>query len=58
MPIPHFEKRSCSSSRARTAAQAGDNAAGGALPALSEQTMAAVRALYDEQIRPIVHARW
>jgi len=53
-----FEAVSCAIPGARTAAQAGDNAAGGALPALSEQTMAAVRALYDEQIRPIVHARW
>jgi aryl-alcohol dehydrogenase-like predicted oxidoreductase len=43
---------------ARNAEQARANAAAAALPPLSGDELAAVRAVYDELIRPSVHARW
>jgi len=43
---------------ARTAAQARENAAAAALPPLDAGTMAAVRRVYDEHIRGLVHAGW
>jgi aryl-alcohol dehydrogenase-like predicted oxidoreductase len=43
---------------AKTPDQARANAAAGALPPLSEETIARVCELYDERIRPLVHARW
>ena len=43
---------------AKNAGQAGANAAAAALPELPAATMAALRAIYDEDIRPVVHQRW
>ena len=43
---------------ARTAAQARETAAAAALPPLDAATMAAVRRVYDEHIRGLVHAGW
>jgi aryl-alcohol dehydrogenase-like predicted oxidoreductase len=43
---------------ARSVEQAQANAAAGELPPLGEDFMAAVRDLYDREIRPQVHARW
>ena len=43
---------------ARTAEQAQSNAAAADLPPLSDKVMAELRAIYDEDIRPHVHARW
>ncbi|MEU7742353.1 aldo/keto reductase [Nonomuraea sp. NPDC049158] len=43
---------------ARDARQAGANAAAAGLPGLTEETRAAVTAVYDELIRPQVHDRW
>jgi aryl-alcohol dehydrogenase-like predicted oxidoreductase len=43
---------------AKTPEQARANAAAADLPPLDEATMARVRELYDERIRPLVHARW
>jgi aryl-alcohol dehydrogenase-like predicted oxidoreductase len=43
---------------ARTAEQARSNAAAADLPPLTDAVMAAARAIYDEDIRPHVHARW
>jgi aryl-alcohol dehydrogenase-like predicted oxidoreductase len=43
---------------ARNAEQARANAAAAALPPLSGDDLTAVRAVYDELIRPSVHARW
>ncbi|GAB7037520.1 MULTISPECIES: aldo/keto reductase [Catenuloplanes] len=43
---------------ARNAAQAEGNAAAAALPSLSAEIHAAVTEVYDELIRPQVHARW
>jgi aryl-alcohol dehydrogenase-like predicted oxidoreductase len=43
---------------AKTPAQARENSAAAALPGLTPDTMAAVRRVYDERIRPLVHASW
>jgi aryl-alcohol dehydrogenase-like predicted oxidoreductase len=43
---------------ARNPEQAGANAAAAALPALSAETMDAVRAVYETRIAPYVHQRW
>jgi aryl-alcohol dehydrogenase-like predicted oxidoreductase len=53
-----FDAVSCAIPGARTAAQARDNAAAADLPPLTDQEMAAVRALYDDMIRVHVHHRW
>jgi aryl-alcohol dehydrogenase-like predicted oxidoreductase len=43
---------------ARNAEQARANAGAAALPALSADTMAAVRGIYERRIKPLVHQRW
>ena len=43
---------------ARNPEQAQSNAAAADLPPLSDAVMAELRAIYDEDIRPHVHARW
>jgi len=43
---------------AKTPAQAAENASAATLPPLSAPVMAAVQALYDERIRPLVHSSW
>jgi aryl-alcohol dehydrogenase-like predicted oxidoreductase len=43
---------------ARNAEQAAANAAAAQVPPLSEDTMAAVERIYDEQVRVHVHDRW
>jgi aryl-alcohol dehydrogenase-like predicted oxidoreductase len=53
-----FEAVTCAIPGARTEAQARDNAAAADLPALDEATMAAVKAVYDECLRPLVHGSW
>ncbi len=53
-----FDAVSCAIPGAKTPQQARDNAAAADLPPLSPATMAAVRAVYDERIRPLVHASW
>jgi aryl-alcohol dehydrogenase-like predicted oxidoreductase len=53
-----FPAVSCAIPGAKTPAQARQNAEAAALPPLDEKTMAAVRALYDEKIRPLVHGSW
>ena len=53
-----FDAVTCAIPGARNPAQAKDNAAAAGLPPLAPQTMAAVKAVYDERIRPHVHARW
>ena len=53
-----FEAVSCAIPGARTPQQARDNAAAADLPPLAPATMAAVRAVYDEKLRPLVHASW
>ena len=53
-----FDAVSCAIPGARRPSQIEDNAAASALPPLSESDMAAVRRIYDESIRPLVHQRW
>jgi aryl-alcohol dehydrogenase-like predicted oxidoreductase len=53
-----FEAVSCTIPGAKTPMQARENAAAADLPPLSPATMAAVKAVYDEQIRPLVHTSW
>ncbi len=53
-----FDAVTCAIPGAKTPRQARDNAAAAALPALPPETMQAVRAVYDEKIRPLVHASW
>jgi aryl-alcohol dehydrogenase-like predicted oxidoreductase len=43
---------------ARSREQAEANAAGAALPALGDDTMAAIRSVYERRIAPYVHQRW
>lgn len=52
------EAVSCVIPGARNRAQAESNAAASALPALTDDTMAAVHAIYEEDIKPLVHHRW
>jgi aryl-alcohol dehydrogenase-like predicted oxidoreductase len=53
-----FEAVSCAIPGAKTPQQARDNAAAADLPPLAPATMAAVRAVYDEKVRPLVHRSW
>jgi aryl-alcohol dehydrogenase-like predicted oxidoreductase len=53
-----FDAVTCAIPGAKSAAQAAANAAAGGLPPLDEATMAAVRRVYDERIRGLVHSRW
>lgn len=53
-----FDAVSCAIPGAKTPEQARQNAAAAALPALDDATMAAVRAVYDEEIRAHVHGTW
>jgi aryl-alcohol dehydrogenase-like predicted oxidoreductase len=53
-----FEAVSCAIPGAKTPRQARDNAAAADLPPLSPETMKAVRAVYDDLVRPHVHASW
>ena len=53
-----FDAVSCAIPGAKTPDQARENAAAAALPALDDKAMAAVRTLYDDKIRALVHASW
>jgi aryl-alcohol dehydrogenase-like predicted oxidoreductase len=53
-----FEAVSCAIPGAKTPQQARDNAAAADLPPLSPATMAAVKAVYDARLRPLVHSSW
>ncbi len=53
-----FDAVTCAIPGAKTPRQAQDNAAAADLPTLAPETMQAVRSLYDEKIRPLVHASW
>ncbi len=43
---------------AKTPAQEEDNSKAADLPPLSDEAMAGIRAMYDEQIKPLVHQYW
>ena len=53
-----FDAVSCVIPGAKRPSQAEDNIQAADLPALSPQTMAKVRDIYDRSIRPQVHHRW
>jgi aryl-alcohol dehydrogenase-like predicted oxidoreductase len=53
-----FDAVSCAIPGAKTVEQARANAAAAGLPDLTPEAMAAVRALYDEKLRGVVHAGW
>ena len=53
-----FDAVTCAIPGAKNERQARDNVAAGSLPSLDERSMAAVRAVYDEYIRPHVHTSW
>ena len=53
-----FDAVSCAIPGAKSPQQARENAAAASLPPLSPETMAAVKAIYDERLRPLVHSSW
>ena len=53
-----FEAVTCAIPGAKTAAQARENVAATSLPPLDSDTMARVRQVYDDLIRPHVHGSW
>lgn len=53
-----FDGVSCAIPGAKRPSQAAENAAAADLPPLSDRTMDAVRNVYDEDIREMVHHRW
>ncbi len=53
-----FEAVSCTIPGAKNARQAMDNAKAADLPPLSDETMAAIKEIYDSMIKEKVHHRW
>ncbi len=53
-----FEAVTCAIPGAKNPGQAGDNIKSSDLPALNPEVMEKVRALYDSQIRQLVHSYW
>ncbi len=53
-----FDAVTCAIPGARTVAQAQSNARAGGLPPFDDAALAAVRRVYDERIRGLVHSRW
>ncbi len=53
-----FDAVTCAIPGAKRPSQAEENFAAADLPALSEGTMQAVRAIYDQNIKALVHQRW
>ncbi len=53
-----FDAVTCAIPGAKNAAQEADNCAASDLPELGEETMRAVRRIYEERIRGSVHQRW
>ncbi len=53
-----FDAVTCTVPGAKRPAQAEDNISAAELPPLSEATMGRIRAIYDQWIRPDVHALW
>ncbi|MFL7868613.1 MAG: aldo/keto reductase [Anaerolineales bacterium] len=56
--ITMFDAVSCVIPGAKNPRQAEDNSRAADLPPLAPETMDAVRALYEERIRPLVHQYW
>ncbi len=53
-----FDAVSCAIPGGKRPSQVVDNCAASDLPPLTAETMAAVAAIYDARIRPLVHQRW
>ena len=53
-----FDAVTCAIPGAKTVAQAQANAAAGSLPPIDAATLTAVREIYEERIRGLVHPRW
>jgi aryl-alcohol dehydrogenase-like predicted oxidoreductase len=53
-----FDAVTCAVPGAKRPSQAEDNIRAADLPALSEETMESIQAVYDRFIRPKVHALW
>jgi aryl-alcohol dehydrogenase-like predicted oxidoreductase len=53
-----FDALSCVIPGGKSPEQVGDNCAASRMPPLSPDTMAAMRLIYHERIRPLVHHRW
>ena len=53
-----FDAVSCAIPGGKRPAQVAENCAASEIPPLTEETMAAVAAIYDARIRPLVHQRW
>ena len=53
-----FDAVTCAIPGAKNEQQARDNVGAASLPPLDDRSMAAVRAVYDEYIRPHVHGHW
>ena len=53
-----FDAVSCAIPGGKRPEQVRENCAASDLPPLSDDTMRAVRRIYDEKIRPLVHHRW
>lgn len=53
-----FDAVTCAIPGGKRPDQVADNCAASVLPAFDAQTMATIRAIYDQKIRPLVHHRW
>jgi aryl-alcohol dehydrogenase-like predicted oxidoreductase len=53
-----FDAITCAIPGAKSLAQAKQNCSSADLPALSDEAMTAVRRIYENSIRPLVHSRW
>ena len=53
-----FDAVTCAIPGGKRPAQVNENCAASDLPELTEETMHAVRRIYDERIKDIVHQRW
>jgi len=53
-----FDAVSCAIPGGKSPAQVSDNCAASSVSSLNHETMAAVKRLYDQKIRPLVHQRW
>jgi aryl-alcohol dehydrogenase-like predicted oxidoreductase len=53
-----FDAVSCAIPGGKRREQVSENCAASDVPPLSQETMRAVRRIYDEKIRPLVHHRW
>jgi aryl-alcohol dehydrogenase-like predicted oxidoreductase len=53
-----FDAVTCAIPGGKRPSQVEENVAAADFPALSPEVMAQVQAIYDQRIRPLVHARW